>query len=294
MDFAPSMVLFEYGHIGAVFYKYCVELDIPFIVHFHGNDASHKPTIDLYGKTYVDMFENAKAIVAVSLSMCQRLYMLGAPQKKLHYIPYGVDLKFFKPNKEEKLEDSRSLICVGRFVEKKAPYLTIIAFKNIADKFTDVKLQLVGNGPLLDTCKQMVKAFSLQERVMFLGVKTPDEISRLLNSSYLFLQHSVIDNDGGAEGTPNSILEASASGLPVISTIHEGIPDVIIDGETGLLVEELDVDGMSSAIEDLLSNDYKRNQMGIAGRKRIEKHFCLDQQIAKLGTLIFKCINPID
>ena len=281
----PGLVLFEYGHIGVEFYEICSTLNIPFVVHFHGNDASHKNTINVLGEHYRRMFSKAAALIGVSHSMIERLILLGAPKEKLHYIPYGVDLNVYKKNTQKK-ELKKNIVAVGRFVEKKAPHLTILAFSLISKTNTNSDLIFVGDGPLLNPCKQLVRALRLESRVKFLGVQSSIQIAKLLSSAYIFVQHSVIDEDGGAEGAPNSIMEASASGLPVVSTKHEGIPDIVIDGVSGILVKEFEIEEMAIAIEELLSNNELYKKMSSAGEHRIKTEFNLDVQIKKLAELL--------
>jgi len=210
---------------------------------------------------------------------------LGAPKEKLHYIPYGVDLNVYKKNTQKK-ELKKNIVAVGRFVEKKAPHLTILAFSLISKTNTNSDLIFVGDGPLLNPCKQLVRALRLESRVKFLGVQSSIQIAKLLSSAYIFVQHSVIDEDGGAEGAPNSIMEASASGLPVVSTKHEGIPDIVIDGVSGILVKEFEIEEMAIAIEELLSNNELYKKMSSAGEHRIKTEFNLDVQIKKLAELL--------
>lgn len=284
----PDLVLFEYGHIGAQFFHLCDELNIPFVVHFHGNDASHKPTLDILKIQYKKMFVSAAMIVAVSYSMIDRLIILGAKKEKLRYIPYGADTNLFSIKKSSSNCNKKKLISVGRFVEKKAPFITILAYNNIAKKFPNSELVFIGEGQLLSACKQLVKALNLSNQVQFLGVLAPEEIADMLRQSYIYVQHSVIDEDGGAEGAPNSIIEASASGIPVVSTFHEGIPDIVENGVTGILVNEFDVQAMSMAIEKFLKNSDYRDEMAIAARKRIEINFNLQKQIDMLANLMIE------
>lgn len=282
----PDLVLFEYGHIGVNFYKICLILNIPFIVHFHGNDASHTDTINLLGDHYRQMFSKASAVIGVSRSMIERLISLGATKDKLHNIPYGVDLNFFQKNSKQVNLEKKIIVGVGRFVEKKAPHITILAFSKIINKHPNAELIFAGDGPLLNPCKQLVRALKMESCVKFLGIQSPVQIAGLLNCAYLFVQHSVIDEDGGAEGAPNSIIESSGSGVPVVSTRHEGIPDIVLDGVTGILVEEFDIEKMSIAIDEILSNGELHEKMSSAGVLRIKSDFNLDVQIKKLAALV--------
>jgi glycosyltransferase involved in cell wall biosynthesis len=101
-----------------------------------------------------------------------------------------------------------------------------------------------------------------------------------------FVQHSLVASDGNSEGMPCSILEACASGLPVVSTRHAGIPEVVIEGDTGFLVAERDVESMARHMERLVVDPGLASKLGRAGRQRIEEHFSMDSSIARLWNVI--------
>jgi glycosyltransferase involved in cell wall biosynthesis len=112
-----------------------------------------------------------------------------------------------------------------------------------------------------------------------------------MNNSIAFVQHSIIANDGDSEGTPVSVLEAQASSLPVIATIHGGIPDVVINGKTGILVKEMDIEGMAAAMIELINNKELAKQMGNLGRQRIKDNFSMETHLNKLNQCIASSIS---
>ncbi len=123
------------------------------------------------------------------------------------------------------------------------------------------------------------------------GVLTPLEFQAHLKEACAFVQHSITAYDGDMEGTPVAVLEASAAGLPVISTFHAGIPDVIIDGETGLLCEEHDVDGMAKNMIKILDNFGLAKRMGAAGKKRIKENFSMEKHLGILSEVVQKAVK---
>src|SRR5690606_18550174 len=125
---------------------------------------------------------------------------------------------------------------------------------------------MAGDGQLLNICKNLVKYLNLQSHVEFPGIITPETYRKYLEESLAFLQHYITTETGDMERTPLAVLEASAAGIPVISTNHAGIPDVIIDGETGLLCKEHDVEGMAQHMITLLDNPEKAKRIGAAGK----------------------------
>jgi glycosyltransferase involved in cell wall biosynthesis len=281
-----QVVLAEYGHIGALIYEACAGLDIPLVVHFHGNDASHGPTLQLLQKEYSKMFAYAFSIISVSRAMTERLRNIGAPADKIIYNCYGVDTSLFHES-DEKWEVP-TFIAVGRFVEKKAAHLTIMAFARAKEKFPRIRLVMVGDGPLLEVCKQLAKALQIEESVEFAGIKPPEEISSFVSRSLAFVQHSVVAGDGSAEGTPLAILEAGACGVPVISTRHEGIKDVVVENETGILVDEFDVEGMAEAMKHLAADPSLAREMGKKARSHINRNYSLSRHIEELTKIIIR------
>ena len=111
-----------------------------------------------------------------------------------------------------------------------------------------------------------VRNLSLEKNVFFPGVLKPEMIAGFMQKSLAFVQHSIVASTGDSEGTPVAIMEASAASLPVISTYHAGIPDVILDGITGFLVPEKDIDKMADAMMVLLKDKELARKMGLAGK----------------------------
>jgi glycosyltransferase involved in cell wall biosynthesis len=279
----------EFGVTGCWLDRACKKADIPLIVHFHGYDASVSSVLKTHEDDYVRLFGSASAIIAVSRSMKQRLIELGAPMHKVHVSPCGVDQSSFLPCRPA--DQPPHFLAVGRFVEKKAPYLTILSFSLVAKENPEVVLVMIGDGPLLGPCKRLVQALGLSDRVHLLGSRGPHDVISYLQSSRAFLQHSLEAENGDCEGTPVAVVEAQMSGIPVIATRHAGIPDVVVDGTTGFLVEEADVQGMAAAIKRLAQNPQLAGEMGTLARKRALENFSLDQHISQLATVIQAAID---
>ena len=279
-----NIVLAEYGQTGAAVTKLCTDLQIPFIVHFHGSDAYSREIVAGYRDAYKRMFDHAKAIVAVSHDMVAQLIRLGAPREKVIYNPYGVETEKF--TKATIATAPLRVLSVGRFVEKKAPYLTILAFKKVLERLPEATLVMVGAGLLHDMCRQLIKALHIENAVELKGVLDHTGVVRLMQQSRVFAQHSLVPASGDVEGTPVAILEAGASGLPVVSTRHAGITDVVIEGKTGYLVNEGDVDSMAHGIFELLSNPKLASQMGNEAREHICKNYTMDRSINQLRQIL--------
>lgn len=273
----PDVVLIEYGPTAANTFNILNKLKIPFVVHFHGVDAVSRKFLKKFGKKYLLVFRFAFKIISVSSIMTQRLIEIGCPKNKIIQTCYGPNDIFFETNPTYK---QPIFIGVGRFVEKKAPEKTIIAFSIVVKKHPQAYLHLVGDGPLKNYCEKLVHDLGLQNNVTFLGVLRPIDVRNEMNNSLAFVQHSVTASDGDMEGTPVSILEAQAAALPVVSTYHAGIPEIVIHEKTGFLVDEGDVEGMAKYMIRLVESKEEVKKMGLAGRTRIQDNFTMNKHIA--------------
>ncbi len=279
-----SHVLAEYGTTAADSVSYCKYLNLPLIAHFHGQDAHRYKVVESYKIGYKKLFDYASAIIVVSSIMLKSLLEMGAIKSKLFLNIYGVD--FNKLPKKEIYPKESIITCVGRLVDKKAPYLVIMAFDLIALKYPNISLVMIGDGPLLEVCKRIVEAKSLSNRVIFKGAIPHTEVISYLSRSLIYVQHSVVAFDGDSEGTPNTILEACAIGLPVVSTNHAGISDVIIHNETGFLVAEGDVITMAKYLEMLIEDDNLRKRIGFNAREKFINQYELVHTLKKLRQII--------
>lgn len=281
-------VLAEYGHTGARVLNVCKVLKLPLLVHFHGYDATAHQILQQFETSYKDMFQYASAVFVVSKTMQKKITELGCATDKTIYNPYGPKDSFLdiEPALSQKM-----FIGVGRFVDKKAHYYTILAFDQVLQAHPDARLVIAGEGPLFNVCANLVRYLNIEHAVSLPGVITPDDFSDYLRVARAYVQHSITTLNGDMEGTPVSVLEASAAGLPVISTRHAGIPDVILDGETGLLVNEHDVEGMAAYMLFVLENVEKAKQIGRKGKQRIKKYFSMHKHLSILQNAIVDAIN---
>lgn len=268
-------LLANYGPAGVALAPICAELGIRLFVHFHGYDAHKQEVVTRYRADYQKLGDQVAGVIVVSERMKKQITDLGVPQSKIHLIRCGVDIKRF----QEKIDFPKDPLFfgVGRFVDKKAPYLTIMAFKQVHDKYPEARLILGGTGELLETSKNLAYCLGMTARVEFPGVLKPDAVADMMRQATAFVQHSITPgvgpSEGDSEGTPVAVLEALTTGLPVISTRHAGIGEVVIDGENGLLVEERDVDGMAKAMVRLAGDSELSRRMGERARKdAIEKY----------------------
>jgi colanic acid/amylovoran biosynthesis glycosyltransferase len=284
-----DIVFAEYGMVGAMVTEACRQADIPLIIHFHGADAHHKQTVTEYNELYKKAFAYASWLIAVSGDMVEALKDLGAPAGKIVKASCGVDTEAFPQLDISKTE--RNFLMVGRFVEKKSPSSVVKAFKLVHEKFPDARLWMVGQGPLLDETKKLVINLALEKSITLTGALKTDGIKQLLQQSRCFVQHSVTAHNGDKEGTPVTILEAGSSGLAIVSTRHAGIKEAVINGETGYLVEEYDIQGMADCMIKIAGDALLASQLGVKEAAYIRANYEIKDRIITLSGLIEQALE---
>lgn len=278
-----EVVYVDFGMDAIKFLKVCKALNLPLIVAFLGFDISVHDVIKQYAKEYKDIFDYAYKILIVSKHMKPRLLDLGCPEDKIVWSPYPPEEFFFKakPNFTK-----NNFFMMGRFVDKKAPYYAVLALKKVVKKHPDSILSIAGDGPLFSVCQDLVKYFNLDKNIHFIGRISQEEAFNFYENSLAFIQHSIIAPNGDMEGTPVSILEASAAGIPIVSTIHAGIVDVVIDKKTGFLVKEHDVDAMAEAMCYLIENKEIAMEFGQNGRDFVKNNFHVNIHMKLVNELL--------
>ena len=272
----PDVVLAEFGFHAVRVMQAAAFAEIPFVVHFRGSDLSAQRRIGVLRGRYRRLVSIASGGVCKSKQMAAKLEQLGMLPSRILISASGANPALFKAGNPALA--APVFLAVGRFVAKKGPLKTIRAFalQPIGE------LWMVGDGPLFEDARRLVQDLQLQARVCFLGVKTQPEVADLMRQVRVFVQHSLIAPDGDSEGNPVSVMEAQLSGLPVVATRHAGIPDVVLDGCTGLLVEEGDVQGMAAAMERLMADPGLAARFGSAGRDRVLAGFTLGHHLQAL------------
>ncbi|HEY7529937.1 MAG TPA: glycosyltransferase [Gemmatimonadota bacterium] len=279
-----AAVLAEYGTVGAEIQDACRAAGVPLVVHFHGFDAYRDDVLRTHRDRYRRLFASAAALVAVSNDMVEQLVALGAPRDRVACVPCGVDVSLFTP--ADPAAAPPAFVSVGRFVDKKAPQCTLLAFAEVAASCPEARLVMVGDGPLLEPCRGLARALGLAGSVVFTGAQPHGRIPAILRGARGYVQHSVRPPSGDSEGTPVGVLEAGACGLAVVATRHGGIPDVVAHGETGLLVDEGDVAGMADHVLRLARLPALAAALGRAARARVCALHSEDRAIARLWEVV--------
>jgi len=243
--------------------------------------------LNVAGETYPErrlklLVEHAAKIITIS--EYNRKHFLAVTDQacadKLEIVHYGMDLGRF--NKlERKAADRVTFLSVGRLVEKKGHEYLLRAFKKVLE-ICDVQLRIVGEGDLRPALKALADELGIADKVTFIGAVSSNIVLNEMLHADVFVLHSITGNDGDKEGMPVSIMEACVTGLPVVSTRHAGIPELIIEGVSGFLVEERDCDGFAEAMRTLALSPELREKMGMAGHAVVSENFNILHEAQKL------------
>nr|WP_235441026.1 glycosyltransferase [Limnoraphis robusta] len=182
------------------------------------------------------------------------------------------------------------IITVARLVEKKGIEYSIRAVAQVLKEYPNLIYRIVGDGGLRESLEQLIRELNVSENVKILGWMTQEEVRQLYTDSHLFILSSVTATDGDKEGQGLVLQEAQAMGLPVLSTIHNGIPDGVLDGKSGFLVPEKDVDALAEKLSFLLKNPEKWLEMGQSGRAFVEENYEINKLNDQLVEIYSKLI----
>jgi len=293
---APDIVHAQFGTMGFYVMEAARELHIPLVTAFHGIDAYAMLTSRRWRQAFREVFEASSKIAVVSEHMKNALLAAGAPAAKLSVVRVGVSLRQFPCTAPLERFDGKKIevVSIGRFVEKKDPLGLIRAFHkclSLIKTSREVRLLMAGDGPLLPAAKYLARRLGLARQVDFLGALDHDNLPAFIGGGHIYAQHSVTAADGDREGIPVSLMEAAASGLPIVATAHSGIPELVSDGRSGFLVQERDYEGMARRMAALIDSPESWPSLGAAGREIVSENFDIEKQTAKMIKLFSDCIG---
>jgi ATP-binding cassette subfamily B protein/subfamily B ATP-binding cassette protein MsbA len=262
----------HFGPVGDNFRFARELLRAPLVVSFHGYDYTSWPRSE-GADVYKRLFATADAITVNSDYAGDRVAELGCPREKIQRLPYAVDLDAFayRPRSREPGEPVR-VLTVARLVEKKGLDDSIRAVVAAHARGLPVHYDVIGEGPERERLEALVDELGAKGFVSLHGARDAAAVGRFMAQAHVFMLASATAADGDQEGTPVSLLEAQATGLPVISTRHSGIPEIVEDGRSGFLVAEHDVPALADRLADLVERPDVCEEMGRHGRTAIEDH----------------------
>jgi glycosyltransferase involved in cell wall biosynthesis len=262
-----------------------VRLGLPLVITLHGRDVTLQANAPglrgvRYRRNLRTAFRRAALVLAVSEPIRQRAIALGADPAKVRVHHIGVPAP--APMDEELVgEKAWDVLFVGRFVAKKGVDDLVEALGTLRDRRP--RVLFIGGGPLEEPIRKRAAELGLD--ATFLGPQDPDVVARSMAAARIFASPSKTAPDGDSEGLPTTIVEAARRGLPAVSTVHSGIPEVVLHGETGLLGPEGDRDALAANLRTLLADDELRVRLGARAKEFADANFDLATQTRLLEDL---------
>lgn len=250
------------------------------IVTFHGYDISKAILKRSTRRQYSTLFKEADLLLSVSEAGAEVLRSLGAPETKIQLHRMGVNIPEIENRSAPKSSDSLRILTVARLTEKKGLNYAIEAISRITRSglVGPLRYDIVGDGEQQEELSRLITRLDLEKIVHLRGPKNADEVMDFMKKADIFILPSVTAASGDREGIPVSLMEAMAHGLPVVSTWHSGIPELVENGVTGFLVPERDEAGLAEAILQLISDVDTRMSFGVAARQKVTAEFNISLQ----------------
>jgi colanic acid/amylovoran biosynthesis glycosyltransferase len=274
----PALLHAHFASGGLTAIPLARSLGVPLLVTLHGSDVTVKWAS---AESMRRLGREAALFLCVSHFIRERAIAAGLPGEKLrvHYI--GVDLQQFQAPPTG--ATGEGVLFVGRLVEKKGCAYLLRAMASVQQTYPDCLLTVIGDGPLRGSLESHARELGVACR--FLGAQPTAIVREHLQQTRIFCAPSVTAENGDSEGLGMVFAEAQAMGIPVVSSLHGGIPEVVVHGRTGLLVNERDDEALAAAIASLLGDASLWEQFRHSARAHIEHSFDLAKQTAELETI---------
>lgn len=272
-----------FGHTGVHLLPILQRWPRPSVVSFHGMDVQPRADKPDYLPRLREMLKFLPLVLARSNSLRDRLIDLGCPAEKIRINRTGIPMDAFPvADRAFPADGAWRFAQACRLIEKKGLDVSLRAFAAFCQDHPQSRFTIAGEGPLLEPMRRLAGELGVADRVEFAGFLSGPELCGLYHRSHAFLHPSQTTEDQNQEGIPNSMLEAMATGLPVLATLHGGIPEAVRDNETGLLVEERDGDRLLDNMRRLVREDGLWQKISAAAARDVRENFEHSAQIARL------------
>jgi len=263
------------GNVGTRLKK--IGINVKLVTVFHGYDLSSY--IEKSGRNiYIDLFKLGDLFLPISRYWDKKLIELRCPKNKIYIHHMGINLEKFKfSEKRKKSREPIKILTIGRLIEKKGHKYAIQAIAKIIKKYKNIEYIIAGDGPSRSKLEGLVSELRIKDHIRFLGEVEQNEVLRLYQQAHIFILPSITANNGDQEGIPIVLMEAQATGLPIVSTYHSGVPEVVVDGKSGFLVPEKDVDALAKKLGCLIEHPELWSKMGNYGRKFVKEKYNIEK-----------------
>ena len=274
-----------FGHTGVHLLPFVKGWGRPCVVSFHGADVMPRAHQPEYDGQLRELLRITPLVLARSLSLAERLKDLGCSPDKIRLNRTGIPLADFPLRERRTPADGQwHFVQACRLIPKKGIATSLKAFAAFHEKYPRARFTLAGEGPIKREIEDLARNLGIADAVELRGFLAQPDLRSLYEDAHFFVHPSEITADQNQEGVPNSMLEAMATGLPVLATLHGGIPEAVDNGRTGILVPERDAAGLLRAMLDLAANSDRAFDMGRAASASVRLEFEQGKQIEKLET----------
>ncbi len=215
---------------------------------FHGIDISSREVLNHYTPEYQQLFRRGDLMLPISELWAGRLQKMGCPREKIAVSRMGVDMTRFSPRPVKAPATPLEIISVARLTEKKGLHVAIEACRQLKEQGVAFRYRILGIGPWERRLRTLIEQYQLEDVVAMPGFKPSHEVKAMLDDADVFLLPSVTGADGDMEGIPVALMEAMAVGIPVVSTLHSGIPELVEADKSGWLVPENDAHALAQRL----------------------------------------------
>lgn len=254
-NYAPDLLFVDYGTEAVHLGDFSRTHGIPIIVHLHGFDATEKFRDLSYRNALAELLADGHHFVVPSEHIRRRLVVEFGQFARIFVVPCVPSFNADYNGDRSPQQQVKRVLAVGRLTPKKSPLTLIEAFRLVAAELDRVKFEIIGDGPLMAQVVERIARYDLQDRIICVGALPHREVVQRLSDCDVFVQHSVTAPNGDQEGMPVSIMEALSFDLPVVATRHSGIPEIVENGVSGLLVREHDYEETAEAIIRILKGE---------------------------------------
>ncbi len=277
-----------FGNVAVHLLPLLRQCGLPVVISFHGSDVAGTMTSPGYSKAVAEMFEWAQAVPCRSERLAELVAHLGCPSEKLRIMRTILpEIPF--THRTPPTEDTWRIVQAARLVPKKGLATAMRAFAAFARKYPYSTFTIAGEGPMEGELRQLAAELEVEDQVEFTGFLSQESLRGLFSSAHVFL-HPSETVDGDMEGVPNAMLEAMAGGLPVVTTRHGGIPEVVTDGRNGLLCEEKDVGAVTDALLRLAADSELYRILSKNASLSVREQFSSEAQVEVIEKIYHEAI----
>jgi glycosyltransferase involved in cell wall biosynthesis len=274
-----SLLHAHHGQLGILLLPFKDETKLPLVTSIRGRDATMANQPVGYLENMKMLFERGERFFPVCNYLADRLIAWGCPPEKIRVLYGGVDLDQFHYQAPNLESSSQNILSMGRLVEKKGHHILMQAFQKIRGKFPNATLTIIGGGEMEEQLLSLAVQLELGDSFRLLNHLHKSQVREQMAKADLFVAASLEASNGDVEGIPNVLKEAMATGIPVVSTYHAGIPELITNDKEGVLVQENNIDALAGALEWMLENRALWPFYSTNARAKIEQAFDLNQQL---------------